>query len=441
MQNGSAQQPSPVKFTGTMNPAAPTVRWLNIFNTLAAGSLITLLSSCASLKAPKTLFITLGIEEKDFKTDTAQIRSFLDKYTETFQRSNPDVNVVYINYKSKNFYDQVAKDTSLNLGPDLVITEQASARELFARGLITTLPNQQYFDAIYSPRTQSVAKTKAGYLFAPWLITTQLACFNKTKVKNPPSTIEELEELSASGIRIGLVSNVKDLIWTAGTQGAIPELSSLGSAMTTHQAYPGIQAWLQWLQRAALYQNISFHESSRELSLKLKNHDLDWTTCWGGIALEDLKKTMGNNLGVTALPNGSSSKALPVHTHYGFSLGKNSSPSQRAMALKFIRTNVNTVAQRKLQLDDLGFLAANQNVSIPPESSKSLTAVNTSYNEQASDYTKEWPGIVSWLFPEARDSKKYGKRFLQINNTFRDLTNGYLTVEEAFKTTITNPTN
>ena len=278
-------------------------------------------------------------------------------------------------------------------------------------------------------------------MFAPWLITTQLACFNKTKVENPPSTIEELEELSASGIRIGLAANINELIWTAGTQGAIPELSSLGSAMTTHQAYPGIQAWLQWLQRAALYQNISFHESSRELSLKLKNNDLDWIPCWGGIALEDLKKTMGNKLGVTALPNGSSSKALPSHRHYGFSLGKNSSPSQRAMALKFIRTNVNTVAQRKLQLDDLGFLAANQNVSIPPESSKNLDAVNTSYNEQASDYTKEWPGILGWLLPETRDSKNYWKRYLEINNTFRDLTNGYLSIEEAFKTTITNPTN
>lgn len=413
-----------------MNPAAPTVRCLKTFNRLLAGSLAILLSSCASLKAPRTLFITYAIAEEDFRAETTQIRSLLNKYTEAFQRSNPDVNVAFINYKSKNFYDQVARDSSLNLGPDLVITDQFSAPELLARDLIMTLPSQQDFDAIYNLPIQSVAKTKAGYLFAPWLINTQIACFNKTKIKDPPSTIQELEELSASGKRFGLATNPFELFWTAGTQGAISEFSSLGRGITSNQAYPGIQAWLQWLQRAALYKNISFHKSFRELSLKLKNNELDWIPCWGGIALENLKKTMGNNLGVTALPNGSSSKALPTQMLFGFSLGKNSSPSQRAMALKFIRTNVNTVAQRKLQLDDSGFLAANQNVSIPPESSKIQSAINTSYNKQRHSYSNEAPGL-----------KSYVERYGDPSKTLTDVIDGSLDVDEALKILTTLKTN
>lgn len=413
-----------------MNPAAPTVRCLKTFNRLLAGSLAILLSSCASLKAPKTLFITYKIDEKDFRTETSQIRSFLNKYTEAFQRSNPAVNVVFINYKSKNFYDQITKDTSLNLGPDLVITEQVSAPELFARDLIKTLPSQQYFNAIYSQRTQSRAKTKAGYLFAPWLINTQFACFNKTKINDPPSTIQELEELSASGKRIGLAANLFELRWTAGTQGAISEFSSLGRGITTNQAYPGIQAWLQWLQRAALYKNISFHENFRELSLKLKNNQLDWITCWGGTALEDLKKTMGNKLGVAALPNGRSSKAFPSQVFYGFSLGKDSSQSQRTMALKFIISNVNVIAQRKIQLDDLGLLAANQNVSIPPEISKIQSAINTSYNEQSQSYSKEEAGLQS-----------YGERYGDPSKTIADVIDGSLDVDEALKILTTPQTN
>lgn len=412
-----------------MTPAAPTVRCLKTFNRLLAGSLTILLSSCASLKAPKTLFITYKIDAKDFRTVTSQIRSFLNKYTEAFQRSNPDVNVVLINYKSKNFYDQITRDTSLNLGPDLVITEQDSAPKLFARDLITTLPSQQYFNAIYSQRIQSVAKTKAGYLFAPWLISTQIACFNKTKINDPPSTIQELEELGASGKRIGLAANLFELIWTAGTQGAISEFSSLGRGITTNQAYPGIQAWLQWLQQAALYKNISFHEDGKELSLKLQNNELDWITCWGGL-FEDLKKTMGNNLGVAALPNGSRSKAFPPPIFYGFSLGENSSQSQRTTALKFIKSNVNIVAQRKIQLDDLGFLAANQNVSIPPEISKIQSAINTSYNKQWQSYSKEEPGLQS-----------YGERYGDPSKTIADLIDCSLDVDEALKILTTPQTN
>ena len=181
--------------------------------------------------------------------------------------------------------------------------------------------------------------------------------------------------------------------------------------------------------RAALYKNISLHEHSKELSKKLKNNELDWVTCWGGVALEDLKKTMGNNLGVAALPNGSTSKAFPSQIFYGFSLGKNSSPSQRAMALKFIKSNVNTTAQRKIQLDDLGYLAANQTVSIPPENSQIQTAINISYNEQSQSYL-ERSGVPS-----------YAERYGDQSRTLADLIDGSLNVDEAVKILTTPQSN
>ena len=123
------------------------------------------------------------------------------------------------------------------------------------------------------------------------------------------------------------------------------ELSSLGSEVTARPSYPSIQKWLQWLQRAALYQNISFHKEARELAKKLKENELNWVTCWGS-QLRELKQAMGNRLGVAALPNGPTSKASPYVFIYGFSLGRNSSPTQRRMAMKFIRTNVNPIAQK-----------------------------------------------------------------------------------------------
>ena len=112
------------------------------------------------------------------------------------------------------------------------------------------------------------------------------------------------------------------------------------------------------MQKAAIYKNIYFHEDTRELGKELKNKDLDWVTCWGE-QLEDLKKTLGNSLGVAALPNGSTSKAFPTQRIYGIALGKNSSRNQQRMAIKLIKTAVNTIAQRKIELDDSGFLAVN----------------------------------------------------------------------------------
>ena len=410
---------------------------------MAAGLLtvlLVLLTSCTAIKAPKTLFITFGVSETRFKDESEELRIFLDRLFERFNHSNPNANIVYINYKSKNLIKQIERDNSIHLGPDVVITPQYLAEELLARNLTTSLSNKQYFDSIYSSRIQADAKINNEYSFAPYLISTQIACFNSTTIKKSPSSIEELEKLSASGKKMGLSSQPYDLIWTAGTQGAISELSSLGSQSVSDSTYPAIQKWLEWIETAALSQNMSFHRNSRDLAEKLENNELDWVTCYGE-QLENLKKTMGNSLGVSALPNGATSKAFPTNRIYGFALGKNSSPIQREMAMKFIKANVNRIAQRKLQLDDTGLLAVNQNVSIPPESSKRLMAINTSFYEQRQNYSKEWPGIFRWLVPEAENSKKRGRRYAQLSRTLTDFTNGYIDIDEAVKIITNNQTN
>ena len=440
---GAAIQEQSYFCEDSVDIAAPAVHWLKIFNTMAAGLLtvlLVLLTSCTAIKAPKTLFITFGVSETRFKDESEELRIFLDRLFEKFKRSNPDTNLVYINYKSKNIFKQIERDNALSLGPDLVVAEQFSAPRYSAHGLTTILPNQQDFNTIYSPRIQAAAKTNDEYTFAPFLISTQIACFNRTTIKKSPSTIDELKKISASGKKIGLSSDLYQLIWTAGTQGAIAELSSIGRQRASNPTYPAIKKWLQWIETAALYQNISFHENQRELSNKLKNNELDWVTCHG-IQLGDLKKTMGHSLGVSALPNGTTSKAFPTHITYGFSLGKNSSQTQRDMAMKFIMANVNTIAQRKLELDNTGFLAANQNVFIPAESSKILTALNTSFHEQRKNYAKKWPGILRWFEPEKRSSKNFGKRYLQLRRTLTDFTNGYIDNTEALKIITTPQTN
>ena len=407
---------------------------------MAAGSLAILLTSCASIKAPKTLFITLGIDEENFTGDLAQTRIILDNFFENFNHSNPDANIVNIYYKSKNLIKQIERDNSIHLGPDVVITPQYLAEELLARNLTTSLSNKQYFDSIYSSRIQADARINNEYSFAPYLISTQIACFNSTTIKKSPSSIEELEKLSASGKKMGLSSQPYDLIWTAGTQGAISELSSLGSQSVSGSTYPAIQKWLEWIETAALSQNMSFHRNSRDLAEKLENNELDWVTCYGD-QLENLKKTMGNSLGVSALPNGATSKAFPTHITYGFSLGKNSSQTQRDMAMKFIMANVNTIAQRKLELDNTGFLAANQNVFIPAESSKILNALNTSFHEQRKNYAKEWPGIIRWFLPESENLEQRGQSYGQLRRTLTDFTNGYIDIDEAVKIITNNQTN
>ena len=426
-----------------VGPCSVSAHWLRTFSSAIAGVLTISLSSCSSLKAPNTLFITYAVNINNFKDDKAQVELFLEKHTEAFQRSNPETQIIYITYPFRKLIEQITLDSRLNLGPDLIIVSGVSGirpPELRDGNLTSILPDKQYFDAIYNSQIQSTAKENGDYSFAPWIVSTQLACFNNTKIKKSPNTIQELEELSASGYKVGLASRPGDLIWSAGTQGAIAELSSIDGQITgVQQQYPAIRGWLEWLRKAALYQNIYF-EPQELLLENFKNDKLDWVTCKSE-HIRNLRDKMGNTLSFAALPNGSKAKAAPVIITYGFALGKNSSPAQRRMALKFIKTNVNTIAQRKLQLSNTGFLAANQNVSIPPKSSRELNALNTSLNEQSKFYSKEWPGVYRWIGALEKNSQRSAYRYKQLISALSELTDGYLSVNEAFKIITSTTTN
>ena len=413
-----------------------SAHWLRTFCSAIAGGLTITLSSCSGFRVPNTLFITYGASDNDFKDERADVRLFMEKYTEAFQRSNPNTRIIYITYPNSEFSKQISLDSSLNLGPDLILVTGINgilSQNFLAENVITTLPDKEYFDAIYNSQIQYTAKDNGNYSFAPWVVNAQVACFNNTKIKRSPETVEDLEALSARGYKIGLSSSPGSLIWSAGTQGAIAEISSIGNQTTGgKQHHPAIQAWLEWVRKAALYQNILF-EPDDLLVKDFQDNKLDWITCWGS-QIENLKSKMGTTLSIAALPNGDQSKASPPIVTYGFALGKNSSPTQRQMALKFIKTNVNTIAQRKLQLSDTGFLGANQKVSIPPESSKKLNALNTSVNEQNNAYSKEWPGVYRWFGFRKNTQHNAEIRFQQLATAFSELTNGYLNVNEAMKT-------
>ena len=103
--------------------------------------------------------------------------------------------------------------------------------------------------------------------------------------------------------------------------------------------------------------------------------------------------------------------------------------------MKFIKTNVNTIAQRKFQLSDQRFFAVNINVSIPPNSSQKINALNTALNEQNKSYLDTWDGVLLWLGIRRGqgNQEKIAIRVLQLQKALTELTNGYLNINETTK--------
>ena len=100
---------------------------------------------------------------------------------------------------------------------------------------------------------------------------------------------------------------------------------------------------------------------------------------------------MGEQLSVATLPDGIQTKAFAWPHVFGFGLGTDSSPTQRELALSYVKANTNAVGQRQAMLRSEGFLPTNQAVDIPNQSSQTLNAFNESWNTQTLSHRKHWP--------------------------------------------------
>ena len=383
-----------------------------------------LLSGCSSAnKQANTLYIAYSLPENEFNQSRKElIENRIKAFTQLFQQTNPDTRVVTVAYKANRMKRQIIEDSRLNLGPDLIFGGSADLDIYYQDSLVNSFPNSPPWTQQYDDVIKALFTVNENLFAAPYAIIPQVACYNNKVVKQPPKTIQELVKLGASGVRIGLATNPIDIFWTAGSTGAIPEISSLVTKQNQNKEPLKIKEWLTWLRQAAYYQNISFYSNQAQLSNDLTSNNLDWISC-NSFQASVMKEKMGEQLSITILPNGVQTKAFTWPFISAFYLGDNSSPTQRALALSYVKSNTNAVGQRQLMLRNEELLPANKNVDIPNESSKTLKALNDSWNEQSLSYLEEWPMIIQYL--------STSQNYLDVKKALAELTSGVLSVEEA----------
>ena len=388
-----------------------------------------LLSGCASANKPaNTLYIAYSIPDNLFTRSTKErIEKQISLLNQLFLKTNPNTRVVTVAYKANTMQRQIKEDSKLNLGPDLIIGSDWELRNFYQDSLIGTFPNSSQWTQPYGDVIKNLSSVNDKLTFAPFAINPQISCYNNKTVQQPPKTIQELVKLGALGVRIGLSTSPIEIFWTAGSTGAIPEISSLMNTKNQNKPKPKIKEWITWLRQAAYYQNISFYSQQSELVNELAANNLDWISC-SSLQAREIKETMGGQLSIAILPDGVQTKAFAWPNVFGFGLGTDSSPTQRVLALSYVKANTNVLGQRQVMLRAGDYLPANKAVDIPNQSSQTLKVYNDSWNTQSLSYLKEWPMITQYL--------ETSQNLLAINKTLTELTSGIISVDEAVQSLI-----
>jgi hypothetical protein len=257
-----------------------------------------------------------------------------------------------------------------------------TALRLRQAGLVDPFPVRKDQLAIFNEEEVRRLRSPDGQLAGlPLLVQTQLSCFNRQRLSEPPATLQELLNASANGHPMGLSLDLYYLFWIVGSTGALPAIDRavLGQPLNPadRQALTG---WLAWLQNASNQQRVTFFPDQPTAEAEFKAGRLDWIPCRSTV-VPQLRRVMGSTLGVAPLPDGEGHRASPINRLRVLALGRSSSAAGRRRALAFSFYSVNPLTQRTLTLGSQTVLPANRFVTVPVQSSQVLAAMVAAANQ------------------------------------------------------------
>jgi arabinogalactan oligomer/maltooligosaccharide transport system substrate-binding protein len=342
-------------------------------------SLLAVLGGCTQGREwPNVLYVAIGTN-KDQIITTELREDFQDRLVEVqarFRQIHPDTRFQFGLYPEDRMVEVMRQRSRSGLAPDLLLVNGDTALRLRQAGLVDPFPARKdqldLFNAEELRRLHSPDGRLAGL---PVVIQTQLSCFNRQRLPEPPSTLQELLNASADGHPIGLSMDLNYMVWIVGSTGALPafERAALGQPLNPAERQ-ALAGWLAWLQNASSQQRVSFLPDQPTAEAEFKAGRLDWIPCRSTV-LPKLRQAMGPALGVAPLPDGEGRRASPINRLRVLALGRSSSGAGRRRALAFTAYIVNPLTQRTLTLGSQTLLPANRFVRVPVQSSQVLAAM------------------------------------------------------------------
>ena len=319
------------------------------------GLMSGLLSGCAAVNALKPPAVVDFVRTIDNTTSiTTEDYEMLDEITGLVFQQIRDIDPqIYpqLQLSSRtNFIEEIRQRTESGFGPDVIVTDSETALALYRLRLVDPIQLSEKDRQDTPQNLLDLVTAKDGSLVArPVNQFVQLACFNKDRLPAAPRTLQEMKQ-SSSEATFGMAIQLKDLFWTAEAFDAGPALKAAmdsPSPTATHRAT--VTDWLRWLVESSYQQNVRFLNNQRNLRQGLIKGELDWITCWSN-NLKVLKETMGETLGVTALPKGPNQNRAAMTQLEVWALGRNSSPLQRRKALVMLDFITKPWAQKTYSL-------------------------------------------------------------------------------------------
>ncbi len=298
------------------------------------------------------LLIWHPFEGKEAET----LNLILNDYRELY----PKVKIVSESVPEEEISQQFIQQAQSSLGPDLMISSYFRLSSLIKAGVLLPLNDYNLDLSTYLPRPILQVTVQDNLYGLPFSLNTQVLCYNKTKVEQPPKTLPEMIKEVQAKRQIALTSNFLDTFW--GVQIFESKPSSETRDFTFD--YQAWAAWLEWLQQAKNHPDLILSSDQSTLHQTFAAGKLAYYVCRSE-EISDLKGTLGEDkLGVTILPGAVNRPAGPLLLTSAIVFNRASSPATTQLALQLARFLTNAEQQTKLAIQTESLIPANRKVKL-----------------------------------------------------------------------------
>jgi len=320
----------------------------------------------------------------------------LQRMSEGYRHRYPHTRIQLNLYRQEALLAAMRRRRQAGLEPDLMILDGDVARRMLSEGLVSPFPAAASELALFDPLQVARSRAPDGQLAGlPLLMQTQISCFRRDRLPQPPSTTTELLQAGGRGVVVALPIELENLFWSAGSLGALPALeAALRGGTPTDVQRRGLRDWLQWLQIASRQPKVLFYSEQQAAEDAFLAGRIDWLPCRSTV-LPRLRRLMGPRLGVAELPAGEAGgQASPINRMRLWVLGRTTAGEARRRALGWVDYTLNPLMQRSLTVGVLMALPANRSVNIPIGGSEELQAMLAA-RKQGDAISRLWPLIRS----------------------------------------------
>ena len=283
-------------------PQQPRPRRDRLLRLLGGLALLVPLGGCTlGRELPNVIYVAIGAN-KDQIINAELKEKYqvgLREVEARFRQIHPDTHFQFGLYPEDQMVEVMRQRSRSGLAPDLLLVNGDTALRLRQAGLVDPFPIRKDQLTIFNEEELGRLRSPDGRLAGlPLLVQTQLGCFNRQRLSEPPATLQELLNATANGHPMGLSLDLYYLFWIVGSTGALPAIDKavLGQPLNPadRQALTG---WLAWMQNASNQQRVTFFPDQPTAEAEFKAGRLDWIPC-RSIVVPQLRQVMGSALGV-----------------------------------------------------------------------------------------------------------------------------------------------